>query len=198
MLLIFDRRGSRWGEFRDVAWGESSAIVFANSVLGARTHRYGDFIDICAALTGRAPAAGFHLDEARAGTVVYEVDGLAPELASSDVLAPVLGYLIGADCGAGVPVIDGLPAGRQGTPPGSPSGNHPDAAPNTRTDIENSGGADHDLFDLLQHHVPPLFPDRDTSPRQKGLPCSPAIAFRRLRHHALPSDSQWRSSPLLL
>ena len=41
-----------------VAWAESNAIVFANSVLGARTGRYGDFIDICCAITGRAPAAG--------------------------------------------------------------------------------------------------------------------------------------------
>ena len=46
-----------------VAWAESNAIVFANSVLGARTDRYGDFIDICCAITGRAPAAGLHLDE---------------------------------------------------------------------------------------------------------------------------------------
>ncbi|MDB5674164.1 MAG: uncharacterized protein JWM65_1146, partial [Sphingomonas bacterium] len=36
-----------------VAWAESNAIVFANSVLGARTDRYGDFADLCAALTGR-------------------------------------------------------------------------------------------------------------------------------------------------
>ena len=41
-----------------IAWGESNAIVFANSVLGARTARYGDFLDICCALTGRAPATG--------------------------------------------------------------------------------------------------------------------------------------------
>ena len=41
-----------------IAWAESNAIVFANSVLGARTDRYGDFIDICCAITGRAPAAG--------------------------------------------------------------------------------------------------------------------------------------------
>ncbi len=36
-----------------IAWAESNAIVFANSVLGARTNRYGDFIDIAAAVTGR-------------------------------------------------------------------------------------------------------------------------------------------------
>ena len=37
-----------------IAWGESNAIAFANSVIGARTNRYGDFIDLCCAMTGRA------------------------------------------------------------------------------------------------------------------------------------------------
>ena len=41
-----------------IAWAESNAIVFANSVLGARTSRYGDFLDLTAAITGRAPYAG--------------------------------------------------------------------------------------------------------------------------------------------
>ena len=44
-----------------IAWGKSNAIVFANSVIGARTNRYGDFIDLCCAMTGRAPAYGLHL-----------------------------------------------------------------------------------------------------------------------------------------
>lgn len=104
-----DRRPA-FGEH--VAWAESNAIVFANSVLGARTHRYGDFIDICAALTGRAPAAGLHLDEARRGSVVYELGDLRPELIDSDALAPVLGYFLGADCGVEIPVIVGLPEGQ--------------------------------------------------------------------------------------
>ena len=38
-----------------IAWAESNAIVFANSVIGARTNRYGDFIDLCCAITGRVP-----------------------------------------------------------------------------------------------------------------------------------------------
>ena len=50
-----------------VAWAESNAIVIANSVLGARTDRYGDFIDICAAITGRVPDAGLHRTENRRG-----------------------------------------------------------------------------------------------------------------------------------
>ena len=43
----------------------SNAIVFANSVIGARTNRYGDFIDLCCAMTGRAPEYGLHLTENR-------------------------------------------------------------------------------------------------------------------------------------
>src|ERR1700685_1665402 len=47
--------GARHQVGEHVAWGESNAVVFCNSVLGARTNRYGDFLDICAAVTGRAP-----------------------------------------------------------------------------------------------------------------------------------------------
>lgn len=93
-----------------VAWAESNAIVFANSVLGARTHRYGDFIDICCALVGRAPAGGLHLDENRRGEVVFRVEGLSDVLFASDALYPVLGHLVGRRAGVRVPVIVGLPA----------------------------------------------------------------------------------------
>jgi predicted aconitase len=93
-----------------VAWAESNAIVFANSVLGARTHRYGDFLDVCAALTGRAPAAGLHLDENRRAEVVFDVSNLAPRLLASDVLFPALGHIVGAGSGNAVPAIVGLPA----------------------------------------------------------------------------------------
>jgi len=46
---------------QQIAWGESYAIVFANSGFGARTERYPDLLDICAAITGRVPAFGLHL-----------------------------------------------------------------------------------------------------------------------------------------
>ncbi|MDX1687771.1 MAG: aconitase X, partial [Candidatus Promineifilaceae bacterium] len=91
-----------------IAWAESNAIVFANSVLGARTNRYGDFIDICAALTGRAPAVGLHLEENRRGQVLFRLTGIPEHLLYEDVLFPVLGYLIGARSGTSVPVIEGL------------------------------------------------------------------------------------------
>lgn len=94
-----------------VAWAESNAIVFANSVLGARTDRYGDLIDICAAVTGRAPAAGLHLDENRWATVLFDVCDLPRGLMDLDQAYPLLGLVVGAGAGSRVPVIDGLPAG---------------------------------------------------------------------------------------
>ncbi len=53
---------------QQIAWGKSNAIAFANSVIGARSERYPDLMDICAAITGRVPAVGLHLTEGRAGT----------------------------------------------------------------------------------------------------------------------------------
>jgi predicted aconitase len=94
-----------------VAWAESNAIVFANSVLGARTARYGDFIDICAAITGRVPNAGLHLTERRRGQVVFDLRGLPDRLLGQDLLYPLLGHLVGAGSGSLVPVVDGLASG---------------------------------------------------------------------------------------
>jgi predicted aconitase/predicted aconitase with swiveling domain len=93
-----------------IAWAESNAIVFANSVLGARTNRYGDFIDICAALTGRAPAVGLHLPENRRGQLLFRLDAIPEHLRCADVFYPVLGYYLGMRAGTRIPVIDGLPA----------------------------------------------------------------------------------------
>jgi|SoiMethySBSTD1v2_1073268.scaffolds.fasta_scaffold47723_2 predicted aconitase len=91
-----------------IAWAESNAIVFANSVLGARTERYGDFIDIAAALTGRAPYVGLHTDEGRLATLHFRVERMPARLAASDVLFAALGYLIGRRAERNVPVIDGI------------------------------------------------------------------------------------------
>lgn len=93
---------------QQVAWAESNAIVFANSVLGARTHRYGDFIDICAAITGRAPAVGLHLEENRRGQVVFDLRALPPAVRSASWLLPAIGYLVGERCGNRIPVLLGL------------------------------------------------------------------------------------------
>ncbi len=80
-------------------------------MVGARTHRYGDFIDIAAAITGRAPAAGLHLGDNRRGRVLFSLDSVPEHLLRHDVLYPVLGHMVGRHTGDRIPVIDGLPAG---------------------------------------------------------------------------------------
>jgi len=91
-----------------VAWGESSAIVFANSVLGARTERYPDLIDICCAVAGRAPAAGLHLAENRRGQLLVDLSRLPSKLGRDPSFFPVLGHWIGQRAGDRIPVLDGF------------------------------------------------------------------------------------------
>jgi len=100
---------TRPGFGEHVAWAESNAIVFCNSVLGARTNRYGDFIDICAAITGRVPYAGLHRDDERRATLMLRLDGIPSRLLASDALYPVLGHVAGRIAGTAVPAIVGLP-----------------------------------------------------------------------------------------
>ena len=93
-----------------VAWYESNAVVFANSVLGARTELYGEFIDVCAAVTGRVPDTGLHRTENRRAEVLFDVRDLPPALLAEDVLWHLLGHVVGRRTGPRVPVIDGVPA----------------------------------------------------------------------------------------
>jgi predicted aconitase len=97
---------------QQVAWGESNAIVFANSVIGARTNRYGDFIDLCCAMTGRAPAWGLHLDHNRLGQILFRLVDFPFSLEPSDSLYVAVGLLVGAKCADRIPVIHGLPPPR--------------------------------------------------------------------------------------
>jgi predicted aconitase len=92
-----------------IAWAESNAIVFANSVMGARTNRYGDFLDICAALTGRVPDAGLHQTAARRGQIVFSLESLSPANLADNILYPLIGYILGVESGSQIPVIVGLP-----------------------------------------------------------------------------------------
>jgi hypothetical protein len=95
---------------QQIAWGESNAIVYANSVIGARTERYPDMLDICAAITGRVPAVGLHLPENRAGQLLVRLIEIPTDLLAQDSFYPVLGHLIGKIAGERVPVIEGLEA----------------------------------------------------------------------------------------
>lgn len=93
---------------QQIAWGESNAIVFANSVIGARTERYPDLFDICCAITGRAPAIGLHLTENRAGQLLFQLVDIPTQIQQRDDFYPVLGNLIGKLSLDKIPVIHGM------------------------------------------------------------------------------------------
>jgi len=88
-----------------IVWAESNAVVYANSVLGARTQKYPDYLDICIALTGRAPLIGCHLDAQRKAQLQIELPALG-EL--DDSFYPLLGYHIGGLSGSRIPLVLGL------------------------------------------------------------------------------------------
>jgi predicted aconitase len=101
----------RPGFGEQIAWAESNAIVFANSVIGARTARYGDFLDLAAALAGRVPFAGLHVPENRLATIVFALSPDAAERCPGEALAVAVGSLVGSEAGSAVPAVTGLPRG---------------------------------------------------------------------------------------
>ena len=92
----------RYGEH--IAWSESSAVTFANSVIGARTNREGGPSALAAAFVGRTPAYGLHLDENRAPNIHVQVN--ASLETQSDWGA--LGYSIGKKAENRIPYITGI------------------------------------------------------------------------------------------
>jgi cis-L-3-hydroxyproline dehydratase len=95
---------------QQIAWGESNAISFANSVIGARTERYPDLLDICCAITGRVPAIGLHLTENRGGQMCLRLVDVPVALQQDDQFFAVLGHLVGKLADERIPVIDGVVA----------------------------------------------------------------------------------------
>ncbi|WP_165842163.1 aconitase X [Paenibacillus xerothermodurans] len=93
----------RFGEH--MAWGESSAVVFANSVCGARTNREGGPSALAAALTGRTPKYGFHLKENRYGKFLVKVETPLNDMTDYGTL----GYFTGKIAGQDTPVFFGIP-----------------------------------------------------------------------------------------
>lgn len=91
-----------------IAWSESNAVVFANSVIGARTARFPGFLDICVAITGRAPHSGLYLTENRAAQMHINLDLVPMALQRSEAFFPILGYWMGKACQDMIPVLDHL------------------------------------------------------------------------------------------
>lgn len=88
-----------------IAWSESNAVIYANTVLGARTAKHPDFLDLCIAMTGRAPLAGVYLDEPRQARRVIDVD--VPD-GFDDAFWPLIGWLAGKVSPDRIPVLRGL------------------------------------------------------------------------------------------
>jgi len=93
----------RFGQ--NVAWAESSAVIYANSILGARTNRTPAGLAICAALTGRAPGFGMYLEENRRAQIRVNVEAGA----LSDLDYNTIGIVLGKTVGNKVPALFGIP-----------------------------------------------------------------------------------------
>jgi len=91
------------GEF--IGWAESNAVIFANSALGARTPKHADFLDLCIAVTGRAPLSGVYLDEGRKARRILDVE--APQ-GADESFWPLLGYVAGRLSPDRIPLLRGV------------------------------------------------------------------------------------------
>ena len=88
-----------------IAWSESNAVIYANSVIGARTTKHPDFLDLCIAITGRAPDSGVYLESNRRPQVILDIE--APQ-SPGDAFWPLIGYLAGKHAPDAIPLLRGL------------------------------------------------------------------------------------------
>ncbi|MDV2480687.1 DUF521 domain-containing protein [Methanoculleus sp. Wushi-C6] len=100
-------RMTEYGEH--LAWSESSAVAYANSVLGARTNREGGPSALAAAIIGKTPYYGLHIVENRRPQVVVEVESGAGLHADH---WGAIGYLAGKKVGNRIPIFEGIRPGR--------------------------------------------------------------------------------------
>ncbi|KAA1188398.1 DUF521 domain-containing protein [Pseudohalioglobus sediminis] len=90
-----------------VAWAESNAVVFANSVLGARSNKTVQYLDLCAALTGRIPESGLYLDSQREPTCHVDCSLLPSGSWDFPLTGELIGLWLGYHCGTEVPILSG-------------------------------------------------------------------------------------------
>lgn len=144
----------RFGQ--QIATAESNAVVFANSVIGARSMKYPDYLDILIALTGRAPYAGPHLDAERRGTVIVDVK---PPDHLDDCFFPTLGYHVGKLAPQDIPAICGL-----------------ESYPVTSDDLKNFGAAFATTSAAAMFHLVGVTPEAETLEQATGG-TSPSLRF---------------------
>ncbi|MEM9472138.1 MAG: aconitase X [Pseudomonadota bacterium] len=88
--------------------GESNAVSFYNAAVGARTNKYGDYLDVACGLTGYAPLCGLHTDEGRRAQVLFDTSAVPDGLKRQDIYFHLLGTVMGQHAGKQVPAIDAL------------------------------------------------------------------------------------------
>ncbi len=136
--------GVRPGVGEHIAWSESNAVCFANSVLGARTNREGGPSALASAVIGATPDYGFHADESRQPTVIVKLTTKPRGVDYS-----LIGLLVGERVGDGLPFFRGLPA--------------------TEADLKWLGAALASSGSCAMFHVEGITPEA-RSARVRGLP----------------------------
>jgi predicted aconitase len=102
--------GPKFGDH--IVAGESNAVSFYNSVIGARTNKYGDYLDVACAIIGKAPKAGLHRDKERRGDILIRTEDIPAEWKTENIFYHLLGLQAGKLAGQRIPVISGLPPQR--------------------------------------------------------------------------------------
>jgi len=184
---------------QQIGWGESNAVAYANSVLGARTMKYPDYLDICVALTGRAPLMASHTDAGRHATVRIDVPDLG---VTDDSLYPLLGYHVGMLAGSDIPVVTGLadaPPSRDGlkafsaafaTTAGAPMFHIEGVTPEARTADQALGGK------APERHVVLTREDLLRSWRELNTATDPAVELVSLGNPHFSLDELARAAEL--
>jgi predicted aconitase len=98
--------GPKFGEH--IVVGESNAVTYYNSATGARTNKYGDYLDVACAVIGKAPYAGLHTDKGRQAELCFDMSDLPEHWRSENIFHHLLGHHIGRIAGRRVPVVTGL------------------------------------------------------------------------------------------
>lgn len=146
-----------------IVWAESNAVVFANSVLGACTAKYADFMDICVALVGRAPRSGCHLPGNRFATARIDLPTLS---GLDDAFFPLLGYWVGLLAGHRIPLICGL-----------------ENTPVSRDDLKAFGAAFATTASAPMFHIAGVTPEATTPEMALGAK-APQTTYQ-ITHHDL-------------
>jgi predicted aconitase len=153
-----------------VAWGDTGSVIYANSMLGARSNFEGGPSALAAALTGRTPRYAYHLEESRRATRRFRVSAVPRDLSEWGAL----GALVGEACGSywGVPVIEGLAA-----VPGSDA-------------LKHFGAALASFGSVALFHMPGITAEEAVfaGPLPEPVPIGPADLAGFLARYAAPGD----------